>query len=514
MPVGRKILKASSESNLKVVTLELAVVFDDADLEQAEGIYDDFLSTFTAIAKNLAATTGDPFVIGMQHGPQISQVPFDVSSCFPTLFANIFVLTPCVILPSQEKSITNSGIGPVTFLSTPQSPSHERTISTLNNAIQIMTVSSSAVSLPVVKGVLASVAGILNIIKTTIANKDDFQELVEQCQMIGLVVWRATSATPQHQLDGTIHRAPTNLTSSVDGILEAVKAKTEKNVVSKVFDRNTINKWKNELIRFLTLFNTEVNISTNLKVDELLDVTEEPDILPTRPRVFVGRSDLVQSATDALLKFHHVALIGPGGIGKSSVARAVLNDEDIVSKFQAKRYFVRFDDMDVTQVNLKTFLDHIMRALGFATPVNAYNLITKTLSTSETLLVLDNAETFLDATIDSGWIADAIDGFGAQSIGAILLTTCTTVLPPNMKWVRLRVPPLEESAACEAFHAYYPSIETSILIKLLSAVDFHPLSINLLAQAAVQNEWSPQDLITAWDHQHATLIEAGNGKTW
>ncbi|KAG5337187.1 hypothetical protein C0989_010343 [Termitomyces sp. Mn162] len=38
--VGRKILKASSESNLKVVTLELGgksptVVFDDADLEQA-----------------------------------------------------------------------------------------------------------------------------------------------------------------------------------------------------------------------------------------------------------------------------------------------------------------------------------------------------------------------------------------------------------------------------------------------------------------------------------------------
>ncbi|KNZ77092.1 hypothetical protein J132_06989 [Termitomyces sp. J132] len=82
-----------------------------------------------------------------------------------------------------------------------------------------------------------------------------------------------------------------------------------------------------------------------------------------------------------------------------------------------------------------------------------------------------------------------------------------------MKWIRLRVPALEESAACEAFHAYYPSIETSILIKLLSALDFHPLSINLLAQAAIQNEWSPQNLITAWDHQRATLLEAGDGKS-
>ncbi|KAG5733223.1 hypothetical protein E4T56_gene20863 [Termitomyces sp. T112] len=380
-----------------------------------------------------------------------------------------------------------------------------------------------------VSGILSSITGILNIIKTTIENQDDFQELVEQCQRIGLVVWRATSATPQHQLDGTIHRALTNLTSTVDSILEAVTAKIEKNVLSKAFhatiDRNTINKWKNELIHCLTLFSTEVNISINLKVDELLSMFQEfrstitshsqmHVLIVVTALFFVGRSDLVQSATDALLKFHHVALIGPGGIGKSSIARAVLNDGLIVSTFKARRYFVQFDNINVNQVNLKTFLDHILRALGFATPlVNAYNLITKTLSTAETLLVLDNAETFLDATMDAGQIADAIDGFGARSNVAILLTTRTTVIPPNLKWVRLRVPPLEESAACEAFQAYHPSIETSILIKLLSAVDFHPLSINLLAQAAVQNEWSPQDLITAWDHQHATLLEAGNGKS-
>ncbi|KAG6879810.1 hypothetical protein C0992_011361 [Termitomyces sp. T32_za158] len=105
--VGRKILKASSESNLKVVTLELGgksptIIFDDADLEQAikwaaygiftnmgqactagsrifvqEGLYDKFLAKFTEIAKNLVAATGDPFVVGTQHGPQVSQIQFD-----------------------------------------------------------------------------------------------------------------------------------------------------------------------------------------------------------------------------------------------------------------------------------------------------------------------------------------------------------------------------------------------------------------------------------------------------
>ncbi|KAG6877310.1 hypothetical protein C0992_010291 [Termitomyces sp. T32_za158] len=42
-----------------------------------EKVYDEFLAKFTLIAKNLVAATGDPFVPGTQHGPQVSQVQFD-----------------------------------------------------------------------------------------------------------------------------------------------------------------------------------------------------------------------------------------------------------------------------------------------------------------------------------------------------------------------------------------------------------------------------------------------------
>jgi len=104
---GRRILKASAETNLKDVTLELGgksptIIFDDADLEQAvkwaangiffnmgqvciagsrifvqEGIYDAFLTQFTAIAKYLTSATGDPFSNETQHGPQVSQTQFE-----------------------------------------------------------------------------------------------------------------------------------------------------------------------------------------------------------------------------------------------------------------------------------------------------------------------------------------------------------------------------------------------------------------------------------------------------
>nr|ALG75773.1 aldehyde dehydrogenase 3 [Tricholoma vaccinum] len=104
---GRKVLKASAETNLKDVTLELggkspSIVFDDADLDQAvkwtahgiyfnmgqvctagsrifvqEGIYDQFLGKFTEETKVRAAAAGDPFAQGTLHGPQVSKTQFD-----------------------------------------------------------------------------------------------------------------------------------------------------------------------------------------------------------------------------------------------------------------------------------------------------------------------------------------------------------------------------------------------------------------------------------------------------
>ncbi|CAO3631438.1 unnamed protein product [Cunninghamella blakesleeana] len=103
--VGRLVMKASSETNLKKVTLELGgkspnIIFDDCDLDKAvkwahhgiffnhgqcccagsrvyvqESIYDKFLEKF----KEITAKTrvGDPLDETTYQGPQISQVQYD-----------------------------------------------------------------------------------------------------------------------------------------------------------------------------------------------------------------------------------------------------------------------------------------------------------------------------------------------------------------------------------------------------------------------------------------------------
>ncbi|KAI5118337.1 hypothetical protein M0805_009140 [Coniferiporia weirii] len=103
--VGRRIMEAAAQTNLKKVTLELGgkspnIIFDDADIDQAvnwashgvfwnhgqaccagtrifvhEKIYDEFLKRFTAKAASLKI--GDPFGVETYQGPQVSQLQFD-----------------------------------------------------------------------------------------------------------------------------------------------------------------------------------------------------------------------------------------------------------------------------------------------------------------------------------------------------------------------------------------------------------------------------------------------------
>ncbi|KAG6907094.1 hypothetical protein DXG01_010543 [Tephrocybe rancida] len=400
----------------------------------------------------------------------------------------------------------------------------------------------------IAKGALAFISAILGIIKVknyrflearkvhgslkkTFANHSDFKELAEQCQMISLVIWNNTHDVPDRQIGASLRRALSDLKS----IRNAVEDKAKKTIGSQAFhasvNQETIVKWRSELNRFLALFNIGIaplNMSSNLELHKLLTLFKEfratsfwnlqgdiqaPDELPTPPSVLFGRDGLVFDTIKHLLKCRLVALIAEGGMGKSSIARAILNDEAIIANFQTRRFFVRFDDMNPAQMTFGTFIDRMARALGVPTSTNTHDRITKTLSTLQTLIILDNAETALDAASDAGDIANAIDEFGNRPNVAILVTTRTSALPHSLKWVRTKICPLEPIAGYDAFtEVYTRPIEREVVIKLLSDVAFHPLSINLLAHTGVENDWSPEDLVHAWGHQLKRLPLLGGSK--
>jgi len=208
------------------------------------------------------------------------------------------------------------------------------------------------------------------------------------------------------------------------------------------------------------------------------------------------------------MNLKHVALIGTGGVGKSTVSKAVLNEEPIVTQFNA-RLFITYDSIGLSAMTYQVFLDHISKALGLPASTSAPS-ITQFLKTLNALLVIDNAETFLDAPqSDIKSIYEFLTEIGSHSATRIIMTTRNTeTIPLNLPWHHIYVAGLDAKAALDVFNTIYPMSPTdSRVVKILSDLGHHPLSINLLANVALMNDWSAGQLDEAWERGKTQLLD-------
>ncbi|KAH7918004.1 hypothetical protein BV22DRAFT_1100721 [Leucogyrophana mollusca] len=391
------------------------------------------------------------------------------------------------------------------------------------------------VPLEIAMGILSTLSSILTAVKDTMQNKDDFAEVVSRCRKMGSFIERTTCGKSEGDIDPTLVRALGELNSFLDGIENIVKKREQRKLryrfISASVDRETIAKLKEQLDSFLQMWDLELTVhvdmtlskvdtkidNVDMKIERILRGTREMKLdecdrepPPERPPMFFGRDDLVRIVVETL-SLDHVVLVGPGGIGKTSIAKAILNEDSIIAKLQDRRFFVRFDDIDASQITFDTFIGRIAGVLGVKSA--RLSAVKSILKASDVLIVLDNAETFQDAVSGSDRIAEAIDELGALPSVRIILTTRNRRVSTNLRRVIIDVPALDPSAARQTFTQIYRTDGSPAVIdQLLSALDFHPLSVNLLAHVAAENQWTLDQLVKAWGKQQSHLLEVGGGK--
>lgn len=230
------------------------------------------------------------------------------------------------------------------------------------------------------------------------------------------------------------------------------------------------------------------------------------------PRRCFGRDDVVEDLVATWIGPVPLPtpLLGPPGIGKSTVSIAALHDPRVVKRFGARRYFVRCQ----AATNGEAMLAAVATTLGVELGGNLIARLLASLGQIPTLLVLDNAETPWEGDVPG--TEQALETLAGVPGLVLVASLRGRQRPFRPQWREaIYLEPLTAADARKVFLAVAGQrfATDPNLDGLLAAQDGVPLAVELLAYAA-EAEPNLAGLFQRWTTKRgAILAEAGSART-
>ncbi|KAE9384994.1 TPR-like protein [Gymnopus androsaceus JB14] len=258
-------------------------------------------------------------------------------------------------------------------------------------------------------------------------------------------------------------------------------------------------------------------VSPGTKSRQYATITHESIKLatPMAPRVFTGRDELVTASVDKLCQGDqvHLAILGAGGMGKTSLALHIMEHAKVREKFQEHAYFVPCEMMP----DAPSLIQGLLQVLKLSIPEgkNGYEILEAYLKSSQKpiLLVLDNFETPWHSSTNQNTVQNLVENICGQRQVSVMVTMRGAKGPGNVEWKKLGgqsgLPPLTLEAAREAFISISQNTDGSEeLDGLLKELDCMPLAVLLMAQ--LSKRLSLDDLINDWQMSKTSMLRNEN----
>ncbi|KAJ7761691.1 P-loop containing nucleoside triphosphate hydrolase protein, partial [Mycena metata] len=234
--------------------------------------------------------------------------------------------------------------------------------------------------------------------------------------------------------------------------------------------------------------------------------------LPAEPQIFHGRdSELADILTLFKQGTPRIAILGAGGMGKTSLARTVVHHAEVTTKYHGNRFFVTCD----TASSRPELAGLIGAHLGMKPGKDLTQAVLQHLSSSPpSLLILDNLETVWEPTKSRQEIEEFLSLLTDINSLALMITMRGAERPSKVQWTQpflQPLPPLAQDAARKMFIDIADDKHPlEVVDQVLLLTDNMPLSISLLAHLVDME--GCKEILSRWEVEKTSLISDGYDK--